>query len=157
MRIRTLTGLLLTAAWLAAAPAAHALSLGLTTAAGALSPFKTGSTATSTAALTVVSVTPWTLQVADTTSTSNAGHLARQSGCSSGVATLSNPLQLTATPGAGTGTSAGQKSLSGSPQTVATGPLGTSLVSVAYSQTIPSSELVVAGCTYSITVTYTAS
>jgi hypothetical protein len=133
------------------------LSLAVTTPAGALSPFKPGATGTSVGLLTAVSPSSWTLQVSDTSATSPApGHLLRQS-CSTGVASLAQALKVTATPAVGTGTSNGQKSISATAQTVATGPAGTSAVTVSYSQTVGAGEAIPTGCTYQMTVTYTLS
>src|SRR5436305_1760981 len=135
---------------------ATALGLSVSVPVGSLSPFAPGSTATTSGALSVVSVTPWTLQVSDSSGSSAPGHLIRAVTCSQGAASLAQALSVTATPAPGTGTSNGAVSLSASAQTVATGPSGTSLVTTNYSQVIGSGEAILKGCSYSVTVTYTA-
>ncbi len=124
----------------------------------ALTPFEPGKAATGSGALTATDTSPsWTLQAKDTGS--GAGHMVSSAtGCGGSDRTLSNPLQVTVTsmlPGA---TSAGQITLGGSNQTVASGSnqaLAASVLTTSYSQAIPATETMLAGCIYSITVTYT--
>jgi hypothetical protein len=138
-------------------PEASALGMSVSAPVGSLTPFAPGSTGTTSGALTVVSLTPWTIQVADQSGSAAPGHLIRSASCSQGAASLAQPLAITATPAPGTGTSSGQKTLSSATQSVATGPAGTSVVTTAYSQTIGTSEVLLKDCAYSVTVTYTAS
>jgi hypothetical protein len=136
---------------------AAALGLSISTPVGSLSPFAPGSTATTSGALTVVSLSPWTLQVSDQSGSAAPGHLIRSATCSQGASSLAQPLQITGTPALGTGTSSGTVSLSATPATIATGPAATSVVTTDYSQVIGASEAILKGCAYTVTVTYTAS
>jgi hypothetical protein len=137
---------------------AAALGLSISVPVGSLTPFAPGSTATTSGALTVVSLTSsWTLQVSDQSGSAAPGHLLRSVSCSQGAASLAQPLSITGTPAAGTGTSSGAVSLSATPAAIASGPAGTSVVTTAYSQAIGSSEAILKNCAYSVTVTYTAS
>jgi hypothetical protein len=79
-------------------------------------------------------------------------------GCTGSDAQLANPLDVTVNslvPGV---TSAGSKSISGTAQTVASSTsalLAANLLTTNYSQVIPSSEIMLAGCVYTMTATYT--
>jgi hypothetical protein len=134
------------------------LGLSVSTPAGPLAPFHPGMTGSATSALTVTGLLGWTLQVADTSSASPAiGHLLKGTGasCSLGEANLTNPLTVTAS-GSGV-TSNGPVSLSATNQTVATG--NTFLaggINISYNQGIGTTEMLESGCSYSVTVTYTA-
>jgi hypothetical protein len=121
--------------------------------------FSPGNTASSTGLLTATDTnSSWTLQVKDTAS-SNAGKMkAAAVGCTGSDAALANPLSVNVTSPLGGVTSAGSVSISGSNQTVASAsaqPLAANLLTTNYSQTIPSSEVMLTGCVYSLTATYT--
>ena len=136
-------------------------SLALTAGTGAVfaTNFSPGNTASQTGLLTATDTSPsWTLQVQDNAA-SGAGHMkAGTLGCTGSDAQLANPLDVTVNslvPGV---TSAGSKSISGSAQTVASSTsalLAANLLTTNYSQVIPSSEIMLAGCVYTMTATYT--
>lgn len=139
-------------------PDLPALGLSVGASPPALIPFAPGKTATGSGTLVVLSPSGWTLTVADTTAGSpQPGHLIRAGSCSSGVAYLARPLQVTATPISGTST--GKQDLTGSPVTVATGAaaLTNLVVTTAFEQVIGGSEALASGCRYSATVTFTLS
>ena len=135
--------------------------LSLTAGTGALftTNFSPGNTATATGALTATDTnSSWTLQVQDTAS-SNAGKMkAAATGCTGSSAAIANPLAVNVTSPLGGVTSAGSVSISGTNQTVASAsaqPLAANVLTTNYSQTIPSSEVMLTGCVYSLTATYT--
>jgi len=135
--------------------------LSLTAGTGALftTNFSPGNTATSTGALTATDTnSSWTLQVQDTAA-SNAGKMkAGATGCTGSDAALANPLDVKITSPLGTVTSAGYVAISGSNQTVASAsaqPLAANLLTSNYQQVIPTSEVMLTGCVYSLTATYT--
>jgi hypothetical protein len=139
----------------AAAPAFAGLTLSLTAGSTAtLTPFGPGSTATGSGTLTASTILGWTLQVQDLGT--GAGRMrAAATGCAGSAAQLTNPLSVTVT--GPLATSAGAKSISATPTTVATGSLalaGTALTT-SYNQVIPASEVLRTGCAYSLTATYT--
>jgi hypothetical protein len=122
--------------------------------------FSPGNTASSTGALTATDTSnSWTLQVKDTAS-SNAGKMQAVGGptCTGSDAVLTNPLTVSVTsllPGVN---SAGTVSLSGTNQTVASASnqlLAANLFTTNYSQVIPSGQVMLAGCVYTLTSTYT--
>lgn len=136
----------------AAAPPAQALSLSASPVTLSLQP---GATATGTGTIVATTLSgSWTLQAAD--SGTGQGHMITS--CGQGDATLVDPLQLQAT-GLVTGaTSAGVISLSGTNQTVASATnalLSGTTLTIGYSQVIPSNEVLSAGCSYGLTVTFT--
>lgn len=148
------------------APAPALLGIAVSTSPGALTPFAPGSTAATSGVLTVSSsgvLSPWTLKISDTSSTSPApGHLVRSPACTIGVPYLAQPLAVKATPPTGTGySSSGWQNLSSTPVTVASGPSSltgiVSLVGVGFSQVIGASETLRQGCGYTVTVTFTVS
>lgn len=139
-----------------------ASSLSLTAGTGAvLDPthFQPGDTATGTGALTAIDTSPnWTMTVKDTAA-SNAGKLqAAALGCSGSDPFIGNPLQVSVSSPLSGVTSAGTVSLSGTDQTVASASnvlLGSAVFTTNYSQAIPSTQTMAAGCLYSLTATYT--
>jgi hypothetical protein len=131
----------------------------------ALTPFVPGSTAissgngVSTGIVTITApLTAWTLTAADSNTGANAGHLVRGASCSQGASTLAQPLSMTVSPVPTftTASSSGPVSLGASGQTVATGT-GSGVANTNYSQVIGSSEQLLVGCTYSVTVAFTLS
>ncbi len=135
--------------------------LSITAGTGALftTNFSPGNTATATGALTATDTnSSWTLQVQDTAA-SNAGKMkAAATGCTGSDAALANPLAVDVTSPLGAVTSAGSVSISGTNQTVASAtaqPLAANVLTTNYSQTIPSSQVMLTGCVYSLTATYT--
>lgn len=143
---------------LLAAPAADALILLSAGPGAALSPFQVGKTATATGSLTATDTSgSWTLTAQD--QGSGAGKMvAGTTGCSGSDPTLADPLQVSVTSALGGVTSAGTVSLSGSNQTVASATsqtLASNAFTTNYTQVIPSTEKLLTGCVYTITVTYT--
>jgi hypothetical protein len=121
--------------------------------------FQPGSTATTTGILTLTDTNPiWNLSVRDA-GTGSPGHMAAGAlGCAGSESSLQNPLSVSLTSLLGGVTSAGPVSISGSNQTVASATnqlLAASVFTTNYSQTIESSEVLLAGCVYSLTATYT--
>lgn len=142
---------------IAAPPASALISLTAGTV-SALSPFGPGKTATGSGSLTATDSNPsWTLQAQDT-GTGAGKMVASASGCTGSAAVLANPLQVSVTSTLGGVTSAGTVSLSASNQTVASSssvPLSSALLTTNYTQVIPSNEVMLAGCAYTISVTFT--
>jgi hypothetical protein len=136
-----------------------ALSLTAGTGAVFATNFSPGNTAAATGALTATDTNAsWTLQVQDTAS-SNAGKMkAAATGCTGSDANLANALQTKVTSLLGGVTSNGFVSISGTNQTVASAtaqPLAANVLTTNYQQVIPSSEVMLTGCVYSLTATYT--
>jgi hypothetical protein len=144
-----------TGALLVPAPAAEAVAVSLVASTPvALAGIAPHSTAAGSGTLTPVTTSSWTLQASAT----NAGHMtAAGTGCTNSEPTLASPLQVTVAGAIGGLSSAGAISLSGSNQTVATGSssISAGLFTTTYSQPIATTETLLAGCLYSITVTYT--
>jgi hypothetical protein len=107
---------------------------------------------TTTAALTIVSTTPWTLKVSDAGATT-PGYLDKVNCMTSAALTgsLVNALQWANT---ADGTKSG--ALSATAATVATGTLG-GAVSVLFTQTLGASEALTSGDCYQLTATWTVS
>lgn len=119
--------------------------------------FSPGGTATANGALTATNTAASsTLTVGD--AGTGAGHMVKAAtGCAGSDAQLTNALSVAVT---GTGfSSAGAKSIpdAASPVTVATAsaPFGATVLTTAYSQVLPSAQVMLAGCVYSLTATYT--
>jgi hypothetical protein len=119
--------------------------------------FDPGGTATANGLLTATNTAgSSTLTVGD--AGTGAGHMVKAAaGCTGSDAQLTNALTTNVT---GTGvTSAGAKAIpaSTSPVTVATAsaPLAAAALTTGYSQVIPSSQVMLTGCVYSLTATYT--
>lgn len=135
-------------------PPAFALSLGIG-AGASLAPFQPGQTATGSGSLIAVDLFPWTLTVMD--AGAGAGHMVKAAtGCVGSDPQLFNALTVTVTGGGVT--SPGPKPISGTATTVASGngtlSLGITLTT-GYSQVIPASQVMLTGCAYSLTATYT--
>lgn len=121
-----------------------------------------GATANSTGGtLTATSTSPsWSITVADQAA-GTPGHLvAAGVGCTGSASSLANAASVTVTPVIANGsiTSAGAKSLSGSATQVvsaANALLAATVFTTAYQQVVGSSEILTAGCVYSLTATYT--
>jgi hypothetical protein len=137
--------------------------IALTASAGAtfLSAFSPGNTPTAAGSLTATDTNPgWTLQAADTNAgSSNKGHmLAGATGCAGSDASLVNALNVNVTTSLSGVTSAGQVAISGTAVTVSS---ATSALMAAnpfvthYSVVIPATEVMLSGCVYSMTATYT--
>ncbi|MFL5843590.1 MAG: hypothetical protein ACJ762_02780 [Solirubrobacteraceae bacterium] len=167
-----------TAAFAAAAPSSMAagvdlsvsgttlgsLALTVSTPAVFATNFSPGNTASASGIVLATSTSPsWTLTAED--AGTGAGKMIAGAGaCTGSDATLTNALKLTVNGAALTGSqSAGQKTLSATPQTVAqatTGsllPIAAAPLTVAYSQVIPTSQVMTEGCIYSLTTTFTLS
>jgi hypothetical protein len=120
--------------------------------------FEPGGTATATGLLTATDTNgSATLTVGD--SGTGVGHMIKATGstCTGSDAQLANALTTNVT---GTGfTSAGAKAIpiASSPVTVATAaaPIALDLLLTTYTQVIPGSEVMLTGCVYSLTATYT--
>jgi hypothetical protein len=124
----------------------------------ALSPFGIGTTGTATGSLTATDTSgSWTLTAKD--QGSGAGKMvASVAGCSGSDPTLANPLQVSVTSGLGGVSSPGTISLSGGDQTVASASnqtLTNNMLITHYTEVIPSTQKMLTGCVYTITVTYT--
>jgi len=84
--------------------------------------------------------------------------IASAGGCSGSDHKLTNPLQVSVTSPLGGVTSAGAITLGSSNQTVASAsnqPLTAAVLTTNYSQTLPGTQVMLTGCVYTITVTYT--
>jgi hypothetical protein len=157
-----------------AAPGAQAASTGetiggvasgtiaLTAGSGAVfSGFSPGTTATATGALTATTTNPsWTLSVQD--NGAGAGHMVSGTPglCSGSDSQVTNSLEVAVTAPLALGgfQSAGAKTISGSPVTVASASaqlLAANVLTTNYTQVIPSSQVMLAGCPYNLTATYT--
>lgn len=143
-------------AFAAPVPADAALSIAVPTPVPPLA-LAAGTTAS---AFGVVSVTPdvlspaWSLSVADTSG--GAGHLVRDTGSCSGVeAQTTNQLTVRATGSVPTTTSAGTKTVSATPATVANGNGLDPAVRVTFSLAVLPGEVLSSACTMRTTVTYT--
>jgi hypothetical protein len=136
-------------------------ALSLTVGTGALftTNFAPGATATSTGALTATDTSPsWHLQVKD--NGTGAGKMIATGGtCTGSDPTLTNALGVTLNnAGLGGVTTDPQVSISGSNQEVAAATnqlLAANVFTTSYSQAIPSSQVMLTGCVYSLTATYT--
>lgn len=109
--------------------------------------------ATTPGVVPIVAIGAWNLRLSGT----NAGKLAQGAGCTTGSATLNNPLQLWATAGLGNmttsfGSSSALFTLSGSPTSIATG-VGTNAVTLNYRWTPHANDQLAAGCLYTNTTT----
>lgn len=142
-----------------APPASAALSL-IVTSPVTLSNFTPGQTASGNGTMTVTNGlgASWSLQAQD--QGSGAGHMsALPTGCTGSDATLRNAVQVNVTSTAGGVSVTGAISLSATGQTVATAANQASAaaasLSAGYTQVIPLSEMMLTGCVYTITVTYT--
>jgi hypothetical protein len=158
-----------------AAPSAQAASVGegivgttsgtiaLTAGSGAVfaTGYSPGSTATSTGALTATTTNPsWTLSVQD--NGTGAGHMTSGNPalCSGSDAQVTNSLQVAVTAPVSLGgfQSAGTKTISGSAVTVASATaqlLAANVLTTNYTQVIPAGQVMIAGCPYTLTATYT--
>ena len=135
-----------------------ALSLAVGTPAAFATGFSPGGSPTATGTLTAADTSPsWTLTALD----SGTGHgkmVSAGTGCTGSDATLTNPVDINVTsvlPGV---TSAGALSLTGSAQTFASASnqlLSAAALTTAYTLTIPSSQVMLTGCVYSLTTTFT--
>jgi hypothetical protein len=135
------------------------LALAAGTGANFASSFAPGYNPTATGALTAVDTNPgWTLKVQDTAS-GHPGHMtAASTGCAGSDAYLTNPLDVTVTSLLGGVLSAGQVPISGTATTVASATnqlLGADVLTTNYYEAIPSTEVMLIGCVYSMTATYT--
>jgi hypothetical protein len=120
--------------------------------------FSPGNTATSTGVLTATDTSAsWTLKARD--AGAGAGHMvAAGLGCTGSSSQLVNATSVAVTSPLGGVTSAGPVSLSGTDQTVASATnqlLAANALTTNYSVVLPSSEIMLTGCVYSQSVTYT--
>jgi hypothetical protein len=123
--------------------------------------YSPGSTAASTGALTATTTNPsWTLSVQD--NGAGAGHMvAANAGlCSGSDDQVTNSLQVAVTAPLSLGgfQSAGAKTISGSAVTVASASaqlLAANVLTTNYTQVIPAGQVMLAGCPYTLTATYT--
>jgi hypothetical protein len=135
------------------------LSLAAGTGAVFASNFTPGGTATQTGVLTATDTSPsWTLQVKDGAA-SNAGHMqAAAVGCTGSDAALTNALTVNVTSVLSGVTSNGVTTIAGTNATVASATsalLAANVFTTSYSQSIPATQIMLAGCVYSLTGTYT--
>jgi hypothetical protein len=142
----------------ATAPPAGAVLLLSAVPNASLSPFAPGKTATGSGVLTATDTSPsWTLQAEDQ-GTGAGKMLAATAGCSGSDPMLANPLALSVSSSLAGVSSAGQNSLGGTNQTIASATnqtLTADQLTVNYTQVIPPSEAMLTGCIYNLTVTYT--
>ena len=152
------TALLAAVAALLAPASASALGISVG-GSGALSALQPGQTATSgTVPITVTGVlAPWAVSVS-AESSPTPGHLRSSgAGCANSPTSLLSPLHLTTTRTLGT-TTIDQPSLDmGSATTQLAHGTVADVVNVVYSQPVSTSEAIVTGCAYQITLTYTGS
>lgn len=152
-----------------AAPAGAATELVTGTTAGTLalangtgavlSPFGPGVTGTGSGSLVATDTSPsWTLSVKDAAA-SNAGHMAAAgTGCTGSDPSLTNALSVGISSLLGGVNATAPVSISGTNQTVASATnqlLAANALTTNYSQDIPSTQVMVTGCVYSLTATYT--
>ena len=120
--------------------------------------FGPGVNASGLGTVLVTSTAGWTLKVGDhDPATHTAGHMYKSGAlCPAGAeAQTANAMTLSATGTAALGTAgAGQVSVSGTDQTIATGAV-TDLVTNAIGMSVGSNEQMGTGCTYTTTLTYT--
>jgi len=152
------TGLLVTAALLMGAAPAAALGISVpeTATLSALSPGQT-STASGVSILVTGVLFPWSLTVAPESSATPGRLRAGALGCSGSPAALANPLHMNTSAGLGT-TEIKEPSydiVAGTKQ-IARG-IAADALTVDYTQSVAASEALVAGCSYSITLIFTAS
>jgi hypothetical protein len=124
-----------------------------------LTGLQAGSTASGTGTLILTDTNPsWALSVQDT-SGATPGHMqAAALGCAGSVGSLQNPLSVKVTSLLGGVTSAGEVSLSGSGQTVASASdqlLAANVFTTTYTQVVEPTESLRDECLYSLTATYT--
>jgi hypothetical protein len=142
------------------------LALTVSTPAVFTTSFSPGNTASASGVVLATSTSPsWTLTAKD--NGTGAGKMIQTGGtCTGSDSQLTNALTLTVDGTALTGgQSAGSKTLSGSAQTVASAsagatnllPIAAAPLTVAYSQVIPTTQVMTAGCIYGLTTTFTIS
>ena len=135
------------------------LSLAAGTGAAFTTGFQPGQTASASGALTATDTSPgWTLQVQDLGTGGGKMVAATGTTCTGSDATLADPLAVTVTSPLAGVTSAGQKSISATNVAVASATaqlLSSSVLTTHYQQIIPASEVMLTGCVYSLTATYT--
>ncbi len=124
-----------------------------------LTGLQAGSTATGTGTLTLTDTNPsWTLSVQDT-SGGTPGHMkAAALGCAGSETSLQNPLSVKATSLLGGVSSAGEVSIGGSAQTVASATsqlLAANLFTTTFTQVVEPTEVLRGECLYTLTATYT--
>ena len=126
--------------------------------------FSPGNTASASGIVLATSTNPsWTLTAKD--NGDGAGKMVvGATGCDGSDSELDNALKITVDGNVLTGgQSAGQKTLSGTAQTVASAgagsllPIAAAPLTVAYSQVIPDDQIMTAGCIYGLTTTFTIS
>jgi hypothetical protein len=141
-------------------------TLSLTAGTGAIfaTGFSPGNTASQSGALTATDTNPsWTLQVQD--NGTGAGHMVASTSTTSSASTcylsdaqLANATHVDVSSPLGGVTSAGSVAISGTAATVASATnqlLAANVLTTSYSVVIPSSEVMLAGCVYTQTATYT--
>ena len=132
---------------------ASTLALGVSTPSVALTSFAPGSTAAGSGALVVTSTNPWTLQVAD--ATAGAGHLTKAAvNCAGSEATTVHALIVSSSGTLGGTSAAVAKTISATAQTVSTGSFADTITN-AYSLLLDPTEVMLTGCAYTTTGTYT--
>lgn len=124
-----------------------------------LTGLQAGGTATGTGALTLTDTNPsWTLSVEDTSS-GTPGHMkAAALGCAGSEGSLQNPLSVDVTSLLGGVTSAGEVSIGGAPQTVASASdqlLAADVFTTTFTQVVEPTEALRGECLYTLTATYT--
>jgi hypothetical protein len=141
---------------MATAPPAAALISLTAGPTASLSPFGVGQTATGSSFLTATDPSgTWTLQAQD--QGAGAGQMvASPTGCTNSSTPLTNPLQVSVS-NAPSGVSTSAINLSAANQTVASAtstPLTAATLTTNYTQVIAANQVLLTGCVYTITVTY---
>jgi hypothetical protein len=141
--------------------AADSIALSVPTAAVFGSVFTPGATPSSTGGtVTAVSTDPsWTLSAAETGGDGKMARTIATGVCANSAATLTNALGLTVAPLVSDASiTSTARTLSGADQIVAQAsavPLAATVFTTTFTQSIPSTEILQTGCTYSLTTTYT--
>jgi hypothetical protein len=132
---------------------ASALGISLSAASvGTLSPGTTATSAVSPIIVTGLVTDSWALRV----SASNTGHMTRSVGCTQGVTSLASPLHMATTRTLVTTTiDLASYDLGSQSNPVIAHGSTPDTVNVTYSQPVASSETLVTGCAYTVTLTYT--
>jgi hypothetical protein len=125
------------------------------------STFTPGASVSSTlGAITAVSTDPgWTLSAKETGGDGKMARSIDTGACATSAPTLTNAAVVNVVPAvADAAITSTQRTLSGTDQVVAQAaavPLAATVFNTAYTQSLPATELLATGCTYTMTTTYT--
>lgn len=141
--------------------AAGSIALSVPTAAVFGSTFVPGANVNSTGGtVTAVSTNPsWNMSAAETGGDGKMARVNNLTPCDTSAAVLTNAAGLTVTPVVANGSiTSTARTLSGSNQVVASAsavPLAATVFDTTFAQSLPTNELLSAGCSYTMTTTYT--